>query len=171
MLSLLLLLPCAAGANEASSAAFKRRQPYLPDGASPNEVRMLWGDPAERVVREVKGEVVWRYGATELIFRNGRLASNPNAVGAHSVDGADDALPEALKPARLHVLPPHNAPPSAIFKEIMNVYGEEGGAPAPPSVATPFGMPGQLPSRDVPIMPMQMQMPDIEDMEKGQMIE
>ena len=45
-------------------------------GARLREVLAAWGEPDEKVVREVKHELVWNYkGGAQVVFKDGRVAS------------------------------------------------------------------------------------------------
>lgn len=49
-------------------------------GAPLREVLAAWGEPDERVVREVKHELVWNYkGGARVVFKNGKVSSYRSA--------------------------------------------------------------------------------------------
>lgn len=75
MRSLFVIVVAVSGTSTAASA-----QTQIDDrfsvGAPLREVLAAWGEPEERIVREVKHELVWNYkGGARVVFKDGRVLS------------------------------------------------------------------------------------------------
>lgn len=69
-------------------------------GAPLREVLAAWGEPDERIVREVKHELVWNYkGGARVVFKDGRVRSFRADEGIQQQQAKKAAAAEAAKKA------------------------------------------------------------------------
>jgi len=71
-------------------------------GAPLREVLAAWGEPEERIVREVKHELVWNYkGGARVVFKDGRVSSYRSTEAIQQQHAKKAAEAEAAKKTKV----------------------------------------------------------------------
>lgn len=87
------------GASNVASAQTQSNDRFTV-GAPLREVLAAWGEPDERVVREVKHELVWNYkGGARVVFKDGKVRSFRSAEVNQQAQAKKAAAAEAAKKA------------------------------------------------------------------------
>jgi hypothetical protein len=94
----LVVIVVATSVTSAVASAQTQGDDRFTVGAPLREVLAAWGEPDERVVREVKHELVWNYkGGARVVFKEGKVLSYRTAESTQQQQAKKAAAAEAAK--------------------------------------------------------------------------
>ena len=124
----------------ASTLLAEAKLPFLSTGLNPEHVKALWGEPTERIEKETRRVLVWKYPRGEVIFQGDKVSSwrlDDNSYGEKRKIEKSEVIPQSEKIA---VTKEENL--AAVISELVNELPNEEttGVGAPPPGA-PMGIP------------------------------